>query len=403
MSKLAFAAALLLLSGACPLALQALDQPQSSRLEEIKLQVDVETQKLKELEQKVVSIEKDVKLKQGEVMRLRDQETKIKTELQVLLQKKALLEEEMRVSQEKIDRLKRYSLARVRAAYMNKPARVFEMLLTSDNLDRSRQAFFLRKIQQADLIAIQELLLLIEKNSQGKIELEKILTQQQKLSEQAAEKRGALERVVLSLKKSNEDLKNQKNLIGEGLTALKAESLRLETVVVSLTGGDLEQRELEKKKEKTEKSRPQPGLNQESFEGKGLFRQKGALLLPVNGKIIQPFGKHKVKEFSDFIFSKGVEYEANPGSEVKAIADGKVIYVGRMPGYGTIAILDHGERYYSLYGRLGQVSAELGQVLSKSDVLGLCGDKDDKKRNFYFEIRRSGVAVNPQDYYRRLS
>ena len=138
---------------------------------------------------------------------------------------------------------------------------------------------------------------------------------------------------MLSLKKSNDDLKKQKKLIGEGLTTLKAEALRLETVVVSLTGGDLEQSELEIKKDKKDQSKPQPSLNQESFEGKGLFRQKGALLLPVKGKILQLFGKHKVKEFSDMIFSKGVEYEASPGSEVKAIADGKVIYVGRMPGY----------------------------------------------------------------------
>ena len=81
---------------------------------------------------------------------------------------------------------------------------------------------------------------------------------------------------------------------------------------------------------------------------------------------------------------------------------GKVMHVGRMPGYGTIIILDHGQRYYSLYGRLGKTLVGKGHVVEKGEIIAQTGEMDAKSRNFYFEIRRNGSPVNPQDYFKRL-
>ena len=151
-----------------------------------------------------------------------------------------------------------------------------------------------------------------------------------------------------------------------------------------------------------EKVPPLTPLQQAPFEGKGLFREKGGLNLPVQGRVIQPYGRQKVSDFEDMIFSKGVEYSTAADSPVVAISMGRVMHVGRMPGYGTIVILDHGERYYSLYGRLGAVSVEKGTVVEKGFPLAKTSQPDQKGRNFYFEIRRNGSPVNPQDYFKRL-
>jgi septal ring factor EnvC (AmiA/AmiB activator) len=137
----------------------------------------------------------------------------------------------------------------------------------------------------------------------------------------------------------------------------------------------------------------------DSYDGGGLEAFKGKLELPVRGKLIQSFGKSQSQEFSDLVVVKGLEIAASTGAKVFPVATGKVVLADVVPGFGNVVIVDHGSRFYSLYGRLSTTIAQVGTVVSTSDPVGVTGELDFKGRNFYFEIRVKGKAVDPKSYF----
>ena len=140
------------------------------------------------------------------------------------------------------------------------------------------------------------------------------------------------------------------------------------------------------------------------FEGRGLQPLKGKLPLPIAGDLLGTFGRHHHEEFSDIVFSKGLEFGAEEDEKVRAVANGRVILNQPLPGYGNVVIVDHGRRYYSLYGRLKQMLVEVGDVIDQKDTIGVVGEPGKGGRNFYFELRVRGKAINPVAYFRtRLS
>lgn len=135
------------------------------------------------------------------------------------------------------------------------------------------------------------------------------------------------------------------------------------------------------------------------FKGPGLASLKGRLPLPVEGSLVQRFGKQRHDEFADMLFIKGLEFRAPTGTRVAAVAPGRVIFNQVLPGYGNVVIIDHGERYYSLYGRLASALARVGDDVARGDVIAILGQEDRKGRNFYFELRIRGKPVDPLTYF----
>jgi septal ring factor EnvC (AmiA/AmiB activator) len=121
-------------------------------------------------------------------------------------------------------------------------------------------------------------------------------------------------------------------------------------------------------------------------------RLKGSLPLPVPGKIASQFGRSFDSQSNLQVFKKGIEIAASKKSEVRAISAGKIAYAGVLPNYGTIAIVDHGDHFYSLCGHLGTVSRQVGDCVKAGDVIGM---SDDAGTPVYFEIRARNIPVNP--------
>jgi lipoprotein NlpD len=84
-----------------------------------------------------------------------------------------------------------------------------------------------------------------------------------------------------------------------------------------------------------------------------------------------------------------------------AVGAGRVLHLGPMPGYGTIVIVDHGARSYSLYGKMGEILVERGSDVTQGDTLGRLNGADKEASNFYFEIRKNGTPVDPAPYLRQ--
>ncbi len=112
---------------------------------------------------------------------------------------------------------------------------------------------------------------------------------------------------------------------------------------------------------------------------------------PARGKFISSFGDMK-----DGVANDGVNIALPEGSEVKAAADGTVIYSGNgLEGYGNLVIIKHEGGYYTSYGHNGKIIAAKGEKITKGQVIAQSGASGGVKTpQLHFSIRK---GKEPQD------
>ena len=98
---------------------------------------------------------------------------------------------------------------------------------------------------------------------------------------------------------------------------------------------------------------------------------------------------------------KGILIEGSLGQEVKSIAKGRVIYAGEdLKGYGKLIIIKHDDDILSVYGHNRELLVTEGQKISAGEIISTMGQTDDGKIHLHFEIRKSGLSVNPMNYFK---
>jgi len=130
-----------------------------------------------------------------------------------------------------------------------------------------------------------------------------------------------------------------------------------------------------------------------------IFEQKGKLPPPVAGAILRGFGIVRDPEHNVSWAHKGVFISTPAGSKIRSIFDGKVSYVGEVPGFGKTIIIDHGDHYYSVYGysRLSLVAE--GMEVKQNHIIAESGIKaDENESGLYFEIRHFSEPYDPRQW-----
>lgn len=116
---------------------------------------------------------------------------------------------------------------------------------------------------------------------------------------------------------------------------------------------------------------------------------------PVNGNIIHRFGEALQGELR----WKGMVIDARDGTQVKAIADGRVILASWLQGYGFVVALEHGKGDMSLYGYNQRVLVEVGEKVRAQQPIAIVGSSGGQNTSgLYFEIRRDGKALDPSGW-----
>ena len=130
--------------------------------------------------------------------------------------------------------------------------------------------------------------------------------------------------------------------------------------------------------------------------GTGLAAVRGRLDWPVAGTVSAPFGKFKHPEFAIEIMRKGIEIETSPGAPVKAVEKGSVVYADQFAGYGKMVIIDHGERYFTIYGHLAEINKKKGEGVGRGEALGQAAlGGSSAHATVYFEMRKDGQSFDP--------
>ncbi len=203
-------------------------------------------------------------------------------------------------------------------------------------------------------------------------------------------------------------VKQDKNRYQASLHELEENSRRLQSIITRLEAAskirELKEKKKERQKEKekaTEVVKRGGAAPPPLLADSGFASQKGRLSMPVKGRVISGFGRHKHPRFNSYTFNNGISIAASIGTDVHAVYGGKVIYADYFKGYGNLVIVDHGGGYFSLYAHNAQILKKVGTNIAKNDILATVGDGDSSEGPMlYFEIRYQGKPVDPSTWIR---
>jgi len=116
---------------------------------------------------------------------------------------------------------------------------------------------------------------------------------------------------------------------------------------------------------------------------------------PLKGRIISSFGSHYHN-----LANKGINIQAQSGSEVLATRSGRVVfYATNFGNYGKTVIIDHGDGLRSVYCRLSEIFVQPGENIQRGMPVGsIGGSVRDKNTYLHFEIRKRAIPQNPLFY-----
>lgn len=124
---------------------------------------------------------------------------------------------------------------------------------------------------------------------------------------------------------------------------------------------------------------------------------RGRLPKPVSGKVLAKFGSE-----SNGQRSSGVRLAATAGSEVRAVAYGRVVFADWFKGYGLMIIIDHGDNYLSLYGYNETLRREVGDWVQSGEIVASSGASGGQHGDsVYFELRQKGSAIDSAPWFKR--
>ena len=120
---------------------------------------------------------------------------------------------------------------------------------------------------------------------------------------------------------------------------------------------------------------------------------------PVDARVSSTFNPrrlhpllHKVRPH------RGVDYAAPRGTPIRATGDGKVVFHGLQHGYGRTIIIQHGQRYSTLYAHMSKFAKNTakGRRVKQGQTIGYVGKSGLATGvHLHYEFRIDGVHHNP--------
>ncbi|MEP6898206.1 MAG: peptidoglycan DD-metalloendopeptidase family protein [Rhodanobacter sp.] len=100
-------------------------------------------------------------------------------------------------------------------------------------------------------------------------------------------------------------------------------------------------------------------------------------------------------------YGSGVLIKAGGGSEIHAVARGRVIYAGFLRGYGMLLIVNHGNGWMSMYGNNETLLQGVGDQVEAGQAIGTASAPTGINTGVYFELRQNNKPVDPRSWLSR--
>jgi len=139
-----------------------------------------------------------------------------------------------------------------------------------------------------------------------------------------------------------------------------------------------------------------PGQRKKTTPASNFTAGGGAedFIWPVRGRITAYF-----RQKTGGINNKGINISTHDLQDVMASRDGRVVFIGRLTGYGQTIILDHKDGLCTVYCGYAASSVKLGDEVKQGTILAKTGNTAGKDTDaLHFEIRRKHKPQNPLFY-----
>lgn len=135
-------------------------------------------------------------------------------------------------------------------------------------------------------------------------------------------------------------------------------------------------------------------------DGASLMAADEKLAFPYDGRISSGYGPRSLFGGS---FHNGIDIIAHVGNcyghEIKAAADGVVVFSGYHSGYGLKVVIDHGDGLSTLYAHCSKSLVSVGDAVLKGQPVALIGATGRVTGpHLHFEVLSDSVPVNPESY-----
>jgi len=235
----------------------------------------------------------------------------------------------------------------------------------------------------------------------------------QKLQQQQSKKKKELKLAVSEKNKAHRKQRKVVRSKKQELASLRKEEARLKGVIQNLINKQKKEEKKRKEKEKKKKTETSEAKVSKNKKTKSKSKSKivkrhfvpdkpfsalrGKLSWPVRGRITKNYGSARNSK----ITWKGVIISASGGTNVHAVARGKVEFSGRLNGYGYVTIIRHDKNYRSLYAYNRSIFKKAGDIVKTGEVIATVGNSGRlKKPGLYFEISKGVKRYNPAKWCR---
>ena len=100
----------------------------------------------------------------------------------------------------------------------------------------------------------------------------------------------------------------------------------------------------------------------------------------------------------------GTDFGARRGTPLLAVNSGKVIFAGRMGGYGKVVKIRHNGGYVSLYAHQSRIRVKRGEWVKRGQIIGYVGSTGRSTGpHLHFGLTKNGRWINPMKVLRKKS
>ena len=125
---------------------------------------------------------------------------------------------------------------------------------------------------------------------------------------------------------------------------------------------------------------------------------KGRMPWPVAGRVLHRFGEARADGRLKW---EGIYVAASEGTRINAVHSGRVVFADWLRGFGLLTIIDHGNRYMSLYGNADTLLKQAGDWVESGEPIASAGRSGGREiSGVYFEVRADGRPTNPTAWLR---
>lgn len=394
----------------------AIDQSQAASVpsdivDDIRQEIQVLSDRIKQQEasrqgvvEQLQNIDRQIELRRRLIKELerreddrRQQANQIGIKIQDLQKQEVSLSKQLNTEQSVLEEMKKQIGARLAFMYMRQSSKLTLLFTSADLNELSQRQHYIQAVEKHDR---NQLIQLREQLDQVQSSQSRVKNTQRQLSKKQALKLAEVEqvRLLLNSRKKEENNLNSERMKKSGLLEQITKDAELVQILFEERRQSLQ--EIEREIDRLVKGR---GSDLPKWDPDFPFHSyQGKLPWPLDQhKITRKFGRNQHPTLGTTTENPGIDLAAKPGDRVYAVAPGQVTRIAWLRGFGNTILLSHGDGFYTVYARLGEILVSEGDLVDLEQEVGSVGDSGIEK-DFHFEIWKRREKLNPVKWLKRL-